>query len=146
MFELDDGAHHDHIVCQDCGRVEEFVDPLIEDRQKAIFEAFEQANAATTTKFGGTGLGTAIASQLVELMGGRISLASQDGKGSLFRVSIPCQTCSAVEPGQQRPLPDLSGVRTLMLASEVTALSLQRKLDALGVSAKTARDRRFTTR
>ena len=29
-------THHDHIVCQDCGRVEEFVDPLIEDRQKAI--------------------------------------------------------------------------------------------------------------
>ncbi len=36
VFELDDGAHHDHIVCQDCGRVEEFVDPMIEDRQKAI--------------------------------------------------------------------------------------------------------------
>jgi Fur family ferric uptake transcriptional regulator len=36
VFELDDGAHHDHIVCQDCGRVEEFVDPTIEDRQKTI--------------------------------------------------------------------------------------------------------------
>ncbi len=36
VFELDDGAHHDHIVCLDCGRVEEFVDPMIEDRQKAM--------------------------------------------------------------------------------------------------------------
>ncbi len=36
VFELDDGGHHDHIVCQECGRVEEFVDPVIEERQKAI--------------------------------------------------------------------------------------------------------------
>ncbi|HOX88338.1 MAG TPA: ferric iron uptake transcriptional regulator [Burkholderiaceae bacterium] len=36
MFELDEGAHHDHLVCMDCGRVEEFVDPAIEARQQAI--------------------------------------------------------------------------------------------------------------
>jgi Fur family ferric uptake transcriptional regulator len=36
VFELDDGQHHDHIVCADCGRVEEFVDPVIEDRQNDI--------------------------------------------------------------------------------------------------------------
>ncbi len=36
VFELDDGGHHDHIVCLECGRVEEFVDEVIEDRQKAI--------------------------------------------------------------------------------------------------------------
>jgi len=36
VFELDDGKHHDHIVCEDCGRVEEFVDPVIEERQSDI--------------------------------------------------------------------------------------------------------------
>ena len=36
VFELDDGGHHDHIVCLECGRVEEFDDEVIEDRQKAI--------------------------------------------------------------------------------------------------------------
>lgn len=36
MFELDEGAHHDHLVCLDCGRVEEFVDPAIEAGQQAI--------------------------------------------------------------------------------------------------------------
>ena len=36
VFELNEGGHHDHIVCQECGRVEEFVDPVIEERQKAI--------------------------------------------------------------------------------------------------------------
>ena len=39
VFELDDGGHHDHIVCQECGRVEEFVDPVIEERQKAIADS-----------------------------------------------------------------------------------------------------------
>lgn len=38
VFELNHGAHHDHIVCLDCGRVEEFVDPGIEDRQQAVAE------------------------------------------------------------------------------------------------------------
>ncbi len=36
VFELDDGRHHDHIVCLECGRVEEFVDEVIEKRQQAI--------------------------------------------------------------------------------------------------------------
>jgi Fur family ferric uptake transcriptional regulator len=36
VFELDDGTHHDHIVCQECGRVEEFLDPVIESRQEDI--------------------------------------------------------------------------------------------------------------
>ena len=36
VFELDDGTHHDHIVCQECGRVEEFLDPMIESRQEEI--------------------------------------------------------------------------------------------------------------
>jgi Fur family ferric uptake transcriptional regulator len=39
VFELDDGQHHDHIVCADCGRVEEFVDPVIEERQDDIAAA-----------------------------------------------------------------------------------------------------------
>lgn len=40
VFELDEGHHHDHLVCVKCGRVDEFVDEVIEDRQKAIAEQF----------------------------------------------------------------------------------------------------------
>ena len=59
------------------------------DRVERIFDAFAQADATITRQFGGTGLGTTIARQLTELMGGRIVVQSQVGAGSRFEVQLP---------------------------------------------------------
>jgi len=59
--------------------------------QKRIFDAFEQADGSVTRRFGGTGLGLAISRQIVELMGGAMSLTSAPGRGSRFSFAIPAQ-------------------------------------------------------
>ena len=75
------------------------------DRQQAIFESFIQVDGSTTRKFGGTGLGLAITKRLTELLGGNLSLTSEEGKGCVFTLRIPAgvDASHTVAPEQQDP-------------------------------------------
>ena len=60
-----------------------------EEAQGYIFEPFRQADESATREYGGAGLGLSIVRQLVEMMGGRITLTSEVGKGSTFTIVLP---------------------------------------------------------
>lgn len=67
------------------------------DRQEAIFDSFTQADGSTVRQYGGTGLGLTICRRLTELMGGRIWVESEPGKGSCFFVELPLEKAQSRE-------------------------------------------------
>jgi signal transduction histidine kinase/CheY-like chemotaxis protein len=87
------------------------------DRQAAVFESFTQADGSTTRQYGGTGLGLSIARQLVELMGGTITLESEPERGSTFAVALTLEKRTETAPA---PPPRLEGTRVLIVDDNPT--------------------------
>ncbi len=79
------------------------------ERLDRLFKSFSQVDATTTRRYGGTGLGLAISQNLVRLMGGEISVASEAGKGSRFAFTLPLVEAAAPDDGHagmaQRQIP-----------------------------------------
>lgn len=98
------------------------------DRIDSIFESFRQADSSTTRKHGGTGLGLSISKMLVELMGGRIWVESELGKGSTFNSSVkfPIQTETKI-PVKQLPF-DLNGSEVLVVDDNATNRTILREM------------------
>jgi two-component system sensor histidine kinase RpfC len=94
--------------------------------QGRIFESFRQADSSITRRFGGTGLGTAIARELTHLLGGQIGLESEVGRGTLFWVelSLSVSRTAPVDPAES-----LGNVRVLVVGSHNAYAKLRRTLD-----------------
>ena len=113
---------------------------IAETDQERIFNAFDQADASMSRRYGGAGLGLAIARQLVALMGGALTVQSALGHGSTFRFTLPLRRAS--EPvtliGSVEPLRD---VRVLLVDDNATQREiLQHQLQAWGMRCESAVD------
>lgn len=112
--------------------------------QRSIFNPFEQADTSTTRKFGGTGLGLAIVKQLIDLMGGSITVNSIEGSGTQFCIDLPLQWRQQQAPTKQVEQPainhlnEISGHILLVEDHHVNAVVAKGFCEALGFTVDIA--------
>lgn len=100
--------------------------------QKTIFEAFTRENTSTVSGIQGTGLGMAITKNIVDMMGGNITVNSEEGKGSEFIVELTCRVSN--QSVKFEPIPELNGLRALVADDDTnTCLSVCSMLREIGM-------------
>ena len=111
---------------------------MTEEQMSRLFEAFSQAEASTTRRFGGTGLGLAITQHFCQMMGGDVLVESEEGIGSTFTIRLPAVVVIPEEPSDdapEQPLPDedSAGDIVLVVDDDATVHDLiQRSLSGQG--------------
>jgi len=97
---------------------------ISKEQQRRLFSSFQQAESSTTRKFGGTGLGLAISKSIVEMMGGKIWIESEVGKGAAFIFTV--QVKRGTIDGKQRLLPidvNWDNIRVMVIDNDLETLS-----------------------
>ena len=103
--------------------------------QKHLFEAFTREESATVSGIQGTGLGMAISKNIVYMMGGTISVESEEGKGTEYTVSIPFKVLG--NSAKYEVVPQLQGMRVLVADDDSnTAISVSRMVQEIGMRSE----------
>lgn len=103
--------------------------------QKHLFETFTREESATVSGIQGTGLGMAISKNIVDMMGGTISVESEEGKGTEYTVSIPFKVLG--NSTKYEVVPQLQGVRVLVADDDSdTAISVSRMVQEIGMRSE----------
>ena len=102
--------------------------------QQHVFDSFAREQTATRSGIQGTGLGMAITKNIVDMMGGTITVKSEQGKGSEFTVTLHCKISETVTKSQ--PIPELRGARALVVDDDAqTCMSVSKMLREIEMAA-----------
>ena len=112
------------------------------EQVERLFQPFAQADASTTRKYGGTGLGLVIARHFCEMMGGDVTVDSESGKGSRFTVRLPARVDRGAQPAEVPAATAAGGAGTVLVIDDEAAVRnlLVRFLTAEGFRPVTAAD------